>query len=88
MRKHECERVRALARDIVRGWRAAAEGDLVKVRACPRLRPPGERGARTSRERDMGGGKSRGRRREEAWRGVAGVEGQPAGVEARRHGRN
>ncbi|RCV27739.1 hypothetical protein SETIT_5G349100v2 [Setaria italica] len=34
LRKHECERVRALARDIVRGWRAAAEGDLVKVRAA------------------------------------------------------
>ena len=34
LRSHECERVRALASDIVCGWRAAAEGDLVKVRAA------------------------------------------------------
>ncbi|CAO2166707.1 unnamed protein product [Urochloa humidicola] len=34
MKRHECERVRGLARDIVCGWRAAAERDLVKVRAA------------------------------------------------------
>ncbi|CAO1944739.1 unnamed protein product [Urochloa humidicola] len=32
MKRHECERVRGLARDVVCGWRAAAERDLVKVR--------------------------------------------------------
>jgi hypothetical protein len=34
LRRHECDRVRALASDIVCGWRAAVEGDLVKVRAA------------------------------------------------------
>jgi len=34
LRSHECERVRALESDIVCRWRAAAEGDLVKVRAA------------------------------------------------------
>ncbi|CAO2182621.1 unnamed protein product [Urochloa humidicola] len=33
MKRHECERVRGLARDVLCGWRAAAERDLVKVRA-------------------------------------------------------
>ncbi|CAL4954095.1 unnamed protein product [Urochloa decumbens] len=32
MKRHECECVRALARDVVCGWRAAAERDLARVR--------------------------------------------------------
>ncbi|CAO2194973.1 unnamed protein product [Urochloa humidicola] len=34
MKRHECERVRGLASDVLCGWRAAAERDLVKVRAA------------------------------------------------------
>jgi hypothetical protein len=92
LRKHECERICALAGDIFRGcgWRTAAEGDLVKVRACPHLRPPAKREERGRAGREAGEGEREGegggRRRgapSPVWRGSQ----WPTGVEGRRCGR-